>query len=245
MLVGTASISDLAKLAATIPSFVTAPTHLTGVVCFSMTAEMHNVAREAVLPPSLHPTVPSALTLLAYDVGESPWGAFRMAIVRVCCRSGVRARGFTTAAIASTESACEGLRSAFGYPVRVGSIDFQHGYAGAEIGVAADGRKVLDVRALDPEPMGPDDVQYTGTLNLAHTPKGLRLVQVEPDHHSQVVSRLRPRLVAFDAAAWGSPLLDPYRMVSSSLASGSVVIPPVRFVCRPDQLAFSGTEAVA
>ena len=35
---------------------------------------------------------------------------------------------------------------------------------------------MLVVAALDPQPLGAEDVQYTSTLNLAHTPNGLRLV---------------------------------------------------------------------
>jgi len=40
-------------------------------------------------------------------------------------------------------------------------------------------------------------------------------------------------------------LLDPYLVVSSSLALETVTFPPIRFVCKVDELAFTGTEAVA
>jgi hypothetical protein len=104
---------------------------------------------------------------------------------------------------------------------------------------------ILEVVGLDPEPLGTADLQYTGTLNLAHTPNGLRLVQVEANHQVSRVERLTARLEAFDATAWGNPLLDPYRVVSSSVAIEDVTFPPIRFVCKPDELAFTGTEAVA
>ena len=93
--------------------------------------------------------------------------------------------------------------------------------------------------------MGLDDVQYTGTLNLAHTPNGLRLIQAEADHASTLVERLSPRLETFVGAAWGNPLLVPAHIVSASVAVGSIVLQRVRFVCRVDELAFTGTEAVA
>jgi len=89
------------------------------------------------------------------------------------------------------------------------------------------------------------DVQYTGTLNLAHTPNGLRLVQLEADHEATRVERLTARLASFDGAAWGNPLLKPAAVVSSSLALETVVFPAIRFVCKPDELAFTGTESVA
>lgn len=245
MLVGTADLDQLAQTAATIDAFPVEPLNLADVVCLQLTAEMHNQAREAVLPPSLHPTVPAILGLQVWQVGESPWGAFAMAVARVACRSGVRARGYTTAAFVSTAAATEGLRSMLGFPAVQGDVTIRHSYDGTRASVDWQGARILEVVGLDPEPLGAADVQYTGTLNLAHTPNGLRLVQVEAHHQVNRVERLTARLDTFDASAWGNPLLDPYRVVSCSVALEEVTFAPVRFVCKPDELAFTGTEAVA
>ena len=247
MLLGTASVEQLlqSQATATIEAFGREAIRFDDVACFQMTAEMRNRAREAILPASLHPTIPAALSLQVWSVGASPWGAFRMAIARAACRSGVRARGFTLATFASNASACVALREHFGFPARQASVDLRRGYDGADATVALAGRDVLRVRAIDPEPMALDDVQYTGTLNLAHTPNGLRLVQLEADHVATRVERLTADLSTFDAAAWGSALLDPYLVVSASLALEQVTFPPIRFVCKVDELAFTGTEAVA
>ncbi len=180
-----------------------------------------------------------------WDVGGSPWGAFRLAFVRAACRSGVRARGFTVGAFASSAPSCDALRSHFGFPARHADIVFRNGYDGVDVSVSFEGAVILRVTALDPEPMDVNDVQYTGTLNLAQTPNGIRLVQVEADHTATRVERLTAQLQTFDAAAWGNALLDPYVVVSASLAVETVVFPPVRFVCKADELAFTGTEAVA
>lgn len=247
MLAGTATIAALMQLqpTATIARFPTESVRLDNVVCFQMTAEMRNRAREAVLPPSLHPTIPAALSLQVWDVGSSEWGAFRLAFVRAACRSGVRARGFTLGAFASSAHACDALRTHFGFPARHADVVFRQGYDGVDVSVALDGKMILHVAALDPEPMDVHDVQYTGTLNLAQTPNGIRLVQVEADHTATRVERLAARLLAFDAAAWGNPLLDPYVVVSASLAAETIVFPPLRFVCKADELAFTGTEAIS
>jgi len=247
MLIGTASIESLllSQATATIDRFLTDPVRLDEVVCFQLTAEMHNRAREAILPPSLHPTIPAALSLQVWAVGRSPWGTFRMAFVRAACRSGVRARGFTLGAFTSTAASCEAMRSHFGFPARHADVSLRHGYDGLDAAVTLDGEEILRVHALDPEPMDVHDVQYTGTLNLAHTPNGIRLVQLEADHVATRVERLSARLLKFAAAAWGNALLDPYVVVSSSLAAETVVFPPLRFVCKPDELAFTGTEAIA
>jgi len=246
MLVGSADVDAIvqAQATATIARFRTDAVVLSGVTCLQMTAEMRKSAREAVLPPSLHPTIPPALSIQVWRVAESPWGAFHWALTRISCRSGVRARGFTSAAFVSTRTACEGLRAAFGFPARVADVELRCGYDGADATVSLEGRTALRIASIDPVPLDRNDVQYTGTLNLAHTPNGLRLVQVEADHEATRVERLSARLDAFDPAAWGNALLVPVFVVSASLAQETVSFPPVRFVCRPDELAFTGTEQV-
>lgn len=240
MITGSADLERLAAGAATIEAWDDDDLELDGVECFQLIAEMRSQAREAVLPPALHPTVPPALSIQAWNVSESPWGPFSAVHTRVSCRSGVRARGYTTAAVVSTEPAAAGLAARFGFPTRVGPIGLRRHYDGVDL--EADG---LRITALDPTPLGSSDVQYTGTMNLAATPNGLRLVQVESRHSGDRVERVQGRIVSFDPAAWGDELLAPYHVVSSSIAVESIVIPAVRFVCRPDELAFSGTEKVA
>ncbi len=246
MLVGTAGIERLLELqaTATIDRYLSDTIQFDDVACFQMTAEMRNTAREAVLPPGLHPTIPAALSLQMWAVRGSPWGAFRFAFVRAACRSGVRARGFTLGAFASTATACDALRGHFGFPARQADVALRHGYDGLDASVTFDGAEILRVHALDPEPMDVHDVQYTGTLNLAHTPNGIRLVQLEADHTAARIERLTARVSCFDAAAWGNPVLDPYNVVSSSLASETILFAPLRFVCKADELAFTGTEAI-
>lgn len=245
MLIGTANLDELAEQAATVSAFSPEPVRLEGVTCFQLTAEMKNAARESQLPSGLHPTIPAALILQVFDAGDSPWGALRLAVIRVSCRSGVRARGFTRAAVVSTDAAAEGLGSQLGFPARVGNIQFRHGYDGVSIRVDdSNGVTTLALEAIDPEPMALDDVQYTGTLNLAHTPLGLRLMQVEMETDVRRVERLTARIETFDGAAFGDARLAPVGVIAASVVTMDAVFPAVRFVCKPDELAFTGTESV-
>lgn len=245
MISGTASIDTLAQGAATITEFSPDDVLLGDVECFQLTAEMHNQSREAVLPAGLHPTIPPAISLQAWNVGSSPWGAFSMAMVRVSCRSGARARGFTVGTVATVEAAVEGLRSTFGFPARLGEVQFRRSYDGVDLEVRLDGNTIAAATGLDPDPMAKDDVQYTGSLTLAATPLGRRLVQVEARHDTTREERLSSRLRSFDGAGWGQPLLDPYYVVASSVTLSDVVMPAVRFVCDPEKYAWDGTESVS
>ena len=262
MISGTASVDELAAEAPEIAEFGAEPVWLGGVTGLALVAELRRPAREAVLPPGLHPIVPPAMSLLAWDVGESPWGPFAAAFVRVVCRSGARARTFCVGAAASTTSAVEGLRAQFGFPARKADVSLRRHYDEVSLRVSADagggeggatgsggddGRgsgPMLELSALDPDPLSVGDLQHVGSMNLAHTPLGLRLVQIETHHEPSRVERLAARIDAFDAAAWGQPLLDPYWVVSCSVSLEDIEIPAIRFVCDPALPAAEGTERV-
>ena len=247
MLTGTADADLLADRlpAPTIAAWGTDAFEMRQVTVLQMIVELRRSAREALLPPGLHPTDPPALSVQAWRVGESAVGPFTFAHTRLSCRSGVRARGLTTAAFVDSPAAAVLLREQFGFPCQPADIRLDAHYDGCDLAVTVDGRAVLVVAGLDPDPLGPDDVQYTATLNLAHTPNGLRLVQVESHHDAASVERVSGRIVAFDADAWGDDRLDPYHVVTTTLAHDrSLTVPAVRFVCRADVNAYEGTEPI-
>ncbi len=241
MLSGTASVESFAGAAAVIPAWSHEAVHLEEVICFQLVAELRRSGRADLLPPGLHPTDPPSLSIQAWTVSSSPWGAFSWAFTRISCRSGVRARGFTRAAVVSSQAAADGLAAVLGFPTRVGTVALAHHYDGVDLAVD----DTLRLRGVDARPLGVDDVQYTGTMNLAETPLGLRLVQVETDHDASQVQRMLGHIDRFDAAAWGDLRLDPYTVIAATVAQDrSITIPALRFVCRPDVSAFEGTERI-
>lgn len=256
MISGTASVDNLAADAPEMAAFGTESVRLGSVTSLSLVAELRRQAREDVLPPGLHPIVPPAMSLLAWDVSESPWGPFSAAFVRVVCRSGARARTFCVGAAASTPEAVAGLRSQFGFPAQRADVALRRHYDGVELTVVAEDEAhdsasarygagpMLEVSALDPDPLSVGDLQQVGSMNLAHTPLGLRLVQVETHHEPSRVERLAARIDAFDATAWGQPLLDPYWIVSCAVSLEDIEVPAIRFVCDPLKPAAEGTERV-
>lgn len=245
MLVGNASIDSLAAGAPEVTAFRDDELVLEQVKCLQLTAELPNSAREALLPPALHPTVPAAMSLQVLQALESPWGELTMATLRISARSGVRARGFTVATVA-TPAACAGLSAELGFPATPGQVQLRHGYDGASFSVQLGNREIAALAAIDPEPMGLDDVQFTGTLNLARTPRGLRMLQVESSCQPQQVERLNPGELTFDAQGWQTPLVTPRLLIACAIvAAPTWSFAPIRFVCKVDELAFTGTESVA
>lgn len=240
MLSGTASVEELEGVAPVMPSIDPEPVELEEAEVVQAIFEMAYSTRELTLPPGLHPTTPPLMVVVAWRLPDSLWGPFSMVQVRVSCRSGVRPRGFVAGCVVDGSAAADALASGWGLPARRGSVRLSRFYDGVEL----DAGPGLRLTGLDPDPLAPGDVQYTVTTTLAHTPRGLRLVQLEPEYRLSRVERVRPRLEQFDAEAWGPLPLTPVRPVSASVALGTIVIPRLRFVSRPDVSAFEGTETV-
>jgi hypothetical protein len=245
MLIGTANVEDLAARAPSVDSFGGEPVVCEQADVLLVTYEIATPQREAMLPPALHPTDPPIVTWLVYRCPASPWGRFAMAQMRIECRSGLRLRGFLVSAVVDNTTAAEALSTGWGFATRPGQIELRRYYDSLRVAVATSGRTILEVIVSDPVPLSPADVQYVANMNLAHTPQGLRLVQVEPRYQIQRVERGRPRVQEFNGTAWGDGRVQPTYPVAAACAIADITMPRVRFVCRPDVLAFEGTEPVS
>jgi hypothetical protein len=244
VLTGTADVARLAAGAPTMSSFDACAVTVRSVEVLQAVFEMRWTARQVTLPPGLHPTNPPIMTVLAWRAADSPWGPFSLAQARVGCRSGVRPRGLVAGCVNDNPGAAGALAAGWGLPGRHGVVELRRRYDAVEVDVMAGGRPVLSLVGLHPDPLRPADVQYTVTMTLANTPRGVRLVQVEPEYELTRVERLRARLTAFEPSAWGDEALAPSTPVSATVGVGDVTLPPLRFVSRPDVSAFEGTERV-
>jgi hypothetical protein len=229
-----AIVSDPPELA----TFATAPLVLPGAAVLQLITEIRVTGREASLPPSLHPTNPPSAVLLFWDCPESPWGPFRMAQGRVACRSGLRPRGFVQGCVVDNAEACAALRSEWGFPAEVGEVRVDRGYDRVAASAARDA-----VAGRDPDPLGAGDIAFTTTVALAGTPRGLRLVQIDCDYAVTRAERVRPAVEAF-AGGWMHPAVEPSHPISASVALADITLQPHRYVSKPDELAFTGTETI-
>jgi Acetoacetate decarboxylase (ADC) len=244
VLSGTADVDALAARAPVMETLDAGPVRFADADVLQAAFELPYASREALLPPGLHPTTPPLLVVLAWRVGESPWGPFSMAQARVSCRSGVRPRGFVAGCIVDRPDAAAALAAGWGLPAVVGPIELRRAYDRVHLVAGRGGVPALELVGIDPDPLDPGDVQFTVTTALARTPRGLRLVQIEPEYGLHRVERVRPHLAGFDGTAWGLPGVVPRYPVGATISRGDVTIPALRFVSRADVTAFEGTERI-
>jgi hypothetical protein len=138
------------------------------------------------------------------------------------------------------------LTARWGFRLATGEIDFQRGYDVVRAIVrSADGRPLLSLALRDPSMLPPGAVQFVSGVHPADTPSGFRLVQVDTLHEVHRAERGEPVVEAFDAGAWGEEGIVPTQPISASICHADVTLRQLRFVCRPGEIAFVGTETVA
>ena len=182
MLSGLADPGARESGAPSLPHLGTEAVTLEGASVLQVLCEVANDHAE-LLPPALHPTLPGIVTWMVYDVPDSPWGAFRLAQTRLECRSGTRPRGFLISGVIDNDTARQALETRWGYLLASGQIDFRRGYDGVDVGVRSPaGEPILALGLREPMRLPPEVLQFVSSMHPAHTPRGYRLVQVDPRH---------------------------------------------------------------
>lgn len=243
-MIGAASLDALLRTAPTLERFDTEPLVLEHTQSLQFLCETETAGAQALLPAGLHPTIPGAFSILVQHVPASPFGAFSLAQVRIECRSGVRPRAFLLLGWIDNAAAGEALGSRFAYRLAEATVRLERNYDEVSARVERAGRTLLALRARRPQPLGVSEVQYVANMHLAHTPRGPRLVQVDPEVNVERAERGVPEVVAFAGEALGAPGLEARLPISASFTVGRVTLPRLRFLCAPDRPAFEGTERV-
>jgi len=245
VLAGTADLAALARRAPRLAGFDGEPLVIPGAELLQATWELGGLAPEAAFPPALFPTLPVLAVLSVRRADAGPLGPFRMAELRLSCRSGVRPRQLLVASFAEGEAARAALNERFAFGALPARVRLERFYDRVEASVERDGARVLELGGAGPLPLAAGDLQFFSSVHAADTPNGLRLVQIDGELAVARAERAEPRLARFDAAAFGLPGARLAHPVAAFVAVGDWTLPRIRFVSRADLPAFAGTERVS
>jgi hypothetical protein len=195
-----------------------------------------------LLPPSLHPGIPGIFASLHYHCADSDIGTFDLLTTAVFCRSAAKHRMMTLSAFTNSSKAQAFFRDGWGYPLVMADIRLAINYDRVRSIVCRGGKTLLDVGTHDPIPLiGPGaSVRYAQSLNLARTPKGVKLVQVDVSFDFKSSARGVPAIATFQGAELGFPYAMPVDPVSGTLVHASVAFSPIRFLADAAVTAESG-----
>jgi hypothetical protein len=244
VLIGTGEPAALAKGAPAMERLDTDSVTLPGARVLQVLCEIDSASLCELLPPALHPTLPPVVSWLVYDCPDTPWGPTRLAQTRIECRSGTRPRGLLVSAICNNAVAGRALAEGWGYRWEPGEIDFRRGYDQVRSVVHSEGEIALEIGLREPSPLDPGDIQFVAGMHPVHTPRGFRLLQCDPTHAEAEAERGLPLVESFEAEAWGDSRIEPVYPVSAAYCTADITLPTLRYLCKADELAFTGTEKI-
>ena len=245
MLTGTAQLENLLATIPMIDSFDAEPVELPDVEIFQANYELAASRIRSFFPSALHATIPPLGQWTCWHARQSPWGAFRLVIFRISCRSGARPRALVRASCIDNADARDVLSKHWGLQPDLADISMRRNYESVDISVRRNGQVLLSLRGNDPEPLDTTAIQFFASMHAAQTNRGLRLVQFDPRYEATRAERYVPSLRAFDAQYWGGmQAIEPVYPVTSYGTKATVHIAKIRFLCRPEVSAFEGSEII-
>jgi hypothetical protein len=230
--------------------FATEAWELKGAEILQLSFEVVEEPAEWLIPPALHPSIPPYATLSVARFPTSPVGPFALAQVRVVVRAGIRPRGYLLGAYTDSEKAATELPARWGFTIAQGSIVLQPRHDRVIGQVTRAGQTILDMELENPEQISGSDVTYLDSLHLARVNENGQetpvIVQVDPEYVFHNAQRGRPRLITFQADAWGgnnrlrctNPMTATYTRCDTDL-------PRLRFALNPLVPAVQGSRRLA
>lgn len=241
---------DLARLTAQLPSLRDLDTEAWALPRAETLQVAYEVPREtqALLPPALHPAVPSYAVFTVTRYPDSPVGPFNLAALRLACRAGAHPRGLVLGAVASSADAALALRERWGLPAVTGEVSLVRRHDRISGIALRDGATVLEATLIDPEPIAGGDVQFINWLTLVRAPldgalKPL-LVQVDPRHTIHRAERGRPAIGRFDPTAWNAATVRPTDPILAVATTSDTDLPRIRFVMDTELPVVRGTRRI-
>lgn len=241
-IVGTLDITPRLGGAPVMPALETEPLSLPGAELFQLIYEIDATGLERLVPRAVSPTTPPILNLQVLRCAETEIGPVTMAQARIGCRAGMFPRNLLLMAVVEQPAAAAELATRWGYRCLPGEVKLRAFYDRVDVVVTQDGETILDSSLVDPVPLSPNDLWYSGNLNLAETPRGPRLVHVEPAITVTQADRGLAHIGYFDAAAWGDANVRPVFPVSASFVRADIVLPRPVALTVPDVVGPEGME---
>jgi hypothetical protein len=245
---GTLDVNELAAAAPQIDGYGTEALSLKNAQVLNVTSEISAIGSDALLPPSMNPSIPPYIQCTAMIFSESPWGPFSTGELRLVGRAGFRPRAITFKTFTNNPAAAKELARRWGFPVTPGDVHLSVRHERIVVRVNdGQGRNVVEAEMIDREGISGSDIQYIAAMHLARN-RGdgkLVLVQVDPDYVFTKVERGHSHFMHIDQENLGTRgLIAPTNPIISTYAQCEVILPKIRFICDPNENALTSTVRV-
>ncbi|HKA56166.1 MAG TPA: acetoacetate decarboxylase family protein [Candidatus Binatia bacterium] len=235
---GTQDVRAAAARAPLLRGFDTEVWELPGAEILQLTFEVVEEPALGLIPPALHPSIPPYAILSLTRYPQSPAGPFALAQVRLVARAGARPRGYLLGAYTDAATAAAELRARWGFTVDLAAISLDPRHDRIIGRVRREGNTILEMELQAPEQISGADVTYPDGLNLTRAGQngGEKpvLIQVDPEYVFHNAQRGRPRLISFQADAWGGEgRLRCTNPIAATFTRCDTDLPKLRFALDP------------
>ena len=186
---------------------------------------------QALLPPSLHPSVPALIGVTFIRARGGPLGAFNLAYCGIACRTGIKPRHYIQSAFSDCNQASEFFTTRYGFPCQTATIESRESYDRIHGRVETESGCVLETTTVDCVPLVGSGaaVKYSPPLNVTQVSGQAALVQFEAAYDFKRVLRGQPALNTFESAVVGEDQPRPNHAISGTFAVVDLHLMPVRF----------------
>ena len=235
---GTQDVPAAAARAPLLQGFDTEVWELPGAEILQLSFEVVEEPALGLIPPALHPSIPPYAMLSITRYPQSPAGPFALAQVRLVARAGARPRGYLLGAYTDAAKAAAELRARWGFTVDLAAISLDPRHDRIIGRVQREGNTILEMELQAPEQISGADVTYPDGLNLTRARQngGEKpvLIQVDPEYVFHNAQRGRPRLMSFQADAWGGEgRLRCTNPITATFTRCDTDLPKLRFALDP------------
>lgn len=240
-------LSGSLPLVAAMPNTSTEALTLEGATVVHTFFELNRDEVLGHLPKALTTTIPASLYITGWAVPDSPFGAFKLAQVRVGARAGLRGRGLLAGAVTDSERVARELEARWGFRCAVGAVDVTRSGESGRIEASKDGNSVLSVEVGPLERLTGVALQWPASLHaadIASEAGGPWLIQVDPEYEFEAAWRGRPALDTFVAEAWNLAGVHPTLPIGASVATVRIQLPRLRFLVDPEGDVFDSGRKV-
>jgi hypothetical protein len=129
-----------------------------------------------------------------------------------------------------------------GYPSQLAVLEYRPYYDEIAFAARVDGKLGYSGKLMDPEPINGSDLFYTADVHLANTPRGVKLVQVDPEFVFHRADRGAPKLEHYEAETFGDATVRPVRPVSASASKVDLRLSTPTYVSDQNVPALHGAE---
>jgi hypothetical protein len=245
---GTLRVSDWAGLIPELDGYGTDPLVFKDATVINLASEIASLPGDPLVPAAMNPSIPPYVHCTISVLPQTPFGAVRMAELRVIARAAYRPRAFVLRAFIDNADAAREMARRWGYPIAAGTVEIRERHDRIEATAFSGGRLILHGEMRHREIVAGVDLQFISDMHLVRNRADGKVVlmQVDPEFMVKAAERGDSNIISLEADAWHTGeclvLTNP---MTATLAHCDLTLPRIRYVCDPDRPAYEGTVRVA